>query len=253
MRRNKWLAGIGIAIIAVIMIATGGFIYWANNPLSAQSAAFNSLQSDAVVRIETEPWYQFSPTEGSPQIGLILYPGGRVEALAYAPTARAIAEHGFLVVLPEMRLNLAVFSPDIAEEIIASYPDIDTWAIGGHSLGGAMAARYAYLNPERISGLVLWASYPAESNNLSDMDNIQVLSISATLDGLATQEDIAAAKNLLPADTTWIEIVGGNHAGFGYYGPQDGDNSASISQEEQQEIIVEATMQFLESLGSNIQ
>ncbi|NIR65201.1 MAG: alpha/beta hydrolase, partial [candidate division Zixibacteria bacterium] len=142
MRRNKWLAGIGIAFFTVMILATGGFIYWANNPLPAQPAAINSLQSDAIVQIKTDPWYQFSPTEGSPQIGLILYPGGRVEALAYAPTARAIAEHGFLVVLPEMRLNLAVFSPDITEEIIASYPDIDTWAIGGHSLGGAMAARY---------------------------------------------------------------------------------------------------------------
>ncbi|NIR65202.1 MAG: alpha/beta hydrolase, partial [candidate division Zixibacteria bacterium] len=73
------------------------------------------------------------------------------------------------------------------------------------------------------------------------------LSISGSLDGLATQEDIAAAKNLLPADTTWIEIAGGNHARFGYYGPQNGDNSASISQEEQQETIVNATVQFLES------
>jgi pimeloyl-ACP methyl ester carboxylesterase len=146
-----------------------------------------------------------------------------------------------------MPLNLAVFNPGAAAGVIAAHPEIKHWAVGGHSLGGSMAANFVFTHPDAVDGLVLWASYPAASNNLS-VTAVRVLSISGTLDGLSTPEKMAASRPLLPADTVWVPIAGANHAQFGWYGPQSGDNPATITREEQQQQIVQATISFLQSL-----
>jgi hypothetical protein len=98
-----------------------------------------------------------------------------------------------------------------------------------------------------MDGLVLWAAYPASNNDLSS-SGVRVLSISGTLDGLSTPEKIAASVPLLPANTVWIPIEGGDHAQFGWYGPQAGDNPATISRGDQQTQIVQATLEFLAGL-----
>ena len=99
---------------------------------------------------------------------------------SYAPAARAIASAGYLVVMVPMPLNLAVLAPDRALEVQKAFPTVRQWVIGGHSLGGAMAARFAYKHPERVQGLVLWAAYPPGSDNLSN-STIAAVSISGTL------------------------------------------------------------------------
>ena len=163
---------------------------------------------------------------------------------AYAPYARSLAENGILVVIPKMPLNLAVFGIDEADQVMAAYPQVTHWLIGGHSLGGSMAASYLYNHPDDLDGLVLLASYPAENNDLSDYQG-GVLSISASLDGLATPDKIIASRALLPASTQWVVIEGGNHAYFGWYGPQKGDNPAMITREEQQQTMLNATLDFV--------
>ena len=155
-----------------------------------------------------------------------------------------------MVIVP-MPLNMAIFGIDRAEEVIQTFSEIDKWAIGGHSLGGAMAAEFAGQHLNEISGLVLWAAYPAGSNDLSQSD-LSVLSISASLDGLATPEKIDASRPLLPGSTLYVEILGGNHAGFGFYGAQSGDEDAIISQMDQQTQIVNATTEFLRSLSGAV-
>jgi pimeloyl-ACP methyl ester carboxylesterase len=176
-----------------------------------------------------------------------MYPGGRVDPRSYAPLARSISQRGFLVVIVPMPLNLAVFNPSAAAGVITKYPQVEHWAVGGHSLGGAMAAQFAAEQGVQFDGLVLWAAYPSESSDLSD-STLPVLSISGTLDGLSTIDKIEASRSLLPADTVWAAIDGGNHAQFGWYGLQAGDNPASLSQEEQQTQIVDATAGFLATL-----
>ena len=166
---------------------------------------------------------------------------------SYAPTAHQLAAKGYLVIIVRMPLNLAVFSPDAAIEVIASHPEIDHWAIGGHSLGGAMAANFAKKQSELIQGLVLWAAYPASSDDLSD-SGLRAISIYGSLDGLATVEKIDLSKPLLPADTTWVLIEGGNHTQFGWYGDQSGDNPAKISRSNQQDQIISATTILVENL-----
>jgi dienelactone hydrolase len=148
-----------------------------------------------------------------------------------------------------MPLNLAVFAPDRAAEVMAAFPQIGRWAVGGHSLGGAMAARFALQNPDAVQGLVLWAAYPASTDDLSGHP-LAVASIYGTLDGLATEDKIAASRPLLPGNTLWVAIEGGNHAQFGWYGPQSGDGTATISREEQQRQIVAATLELLSRLAA---
>jgi dienelactone hydrolase len=110
-----------------------------------------------------------------------------------------------------------------------------------------MAARFAYQHPELVEGLVLWASYPAANNDLSARD-IHVTSIYSTQDGLATVEEIDASRALLPAETRWVAIQGGNHAQFGLYGDQRGDRTATIDRTQQQQQVIEATLQLMQTL-----
>jgi pimeloyl-ACP methyl ester carboxylesterase len=209
--------------------------------------ALTALQSDAQVTVTAGPWLEFAPAISQPTTGFIIYPGGRVDYRAYAPAAHQIAAQGYLVVIVRMPLNLAVFNPDAASGVIRANPQIQHWAIGGHSLGGAMAANFAKNNPGAIQGLALWAAYPADSDDLT-ASGLEVLSISGTLDGLSTVEKIEASRALLPANTTWVAIDGGDHAQFGWYGDQAGDNPASISRSDQQAQIVSATVEMLKNL-----
>lgn len=244
---KKWIKRLGLALAVLLLIAIAGFVIWAETPLGPMPEALAALQSDAQVQVETEPWLTFTPVGRQPEIGLILYPGGRVDPRSYAPPARAIAAAGYLVVIPPMPLNLAVFAPGRADDVMAAHPEIQHWVIGGHSLGGSMAANFIYKNPAMVDGLALWASYPAGSNSLTAFD-LPILSIYGTEDmGL---EGIEASKGLLPPQTQWVVIDGGNHAQFGWYGPQPGDGQASISREEQQAQIIEATLAFLRTIES---
>ncbi len=236
------------APLLIVLLAAGGFVAWALFVPAPMPEAIDALKSDAWVSVESGPWIVFTPAGHDPDTGFIFYPGGRVDARAYAPVARAIAAGGNRVVIAPMPLNLAVFAPDSARAVIAAYPQVKHWAVGGHSLGGAMAAAFAQQNPGAVQGLVLWAAYPAENNSLA-ASPLRVVSVYGTRDGLATPAKIEASRRLLPADTRFVAIEGGNHAQFGWYGPQDGDNAATISREAQKAQIVAATRQLLEALG----
>jgi acetyl esterase/lipase len=232
----------------VLLAAVGAFVVWASAAMGPMPEALPALESDAQVQVETEPWLVFRPATGQPNTGVVIYPGARVDPRSYAPAAHALAERGYLAVIVPMPLNLAILAPDRAAEVMAAFPEIAHWAVGGHSLGGAMAARFAYQNPDAVQGLVLWAAYPASSDDLSG-SSTAVTSIWGTEDGLATEDKIAASEPLLPPDTTWVPIQGGNHAQFGWYGPQRGDGTATISREDQQMQIVQATLELLSHLA----
>ena len=232
-----------IGLLAVLVLAVGGFVVWAETPLGPMPEAVAALESNGDVTVQTHPWLLFAPSEKTPAIGLIFYPGGRVDPVSYAPAARAIAAQGYLVVIPPVPLNLAVFAPDIAADVIAANPAIKRWFVGGHSLGGAMAADFAYKNPEMVDGLVLWASYPAGSSDFSQRPEFPILSAYGSED--FSLDSIEASRALLPSTVDWVEIAGGNHAQCGWYGTQPGDNPATISREDQQAQLITATVDFL--------
>lgn len=243
---KTWAKRIALTLIVVVMVTAVAFVWWGNNPLEAMPAAVEALASDNAVLVIPKEWIVFSPLEKSAEMGVILYPGGHVDPVAYAPLAKEIAAEGYLVILPRMPLNLAVFDMNVADEIIRANPNINRWVIGGHSLGGAMAAEYAADNPTAVVGLFLWASYSAENTDLSDLPNIKVLSIYGTEDGGVA--DIRVSRERLPENTTWVEMDGANHAQFGWYGEQAGDGEATISREAQQVLILESTLAFLQTI-----
>ena len=137
------------ALLLVLLLALGSFVIWAGSPAPPMAEAQAALQGDDQVQATVDSWLVYRPQSVDPTVGLVLYPGGRVDPRAYAPAARAVAREGYLVVVVPMPLNLAVFAPEKASEVMAAFPEIEHWAVGGHSLGGAMAARFAHRHPKK--------------------------------------------------------------------------------------------------------
>jgi len=233
--------------VLFVLLALGlGFFLWANDALQPMPEALQALQSDDRVRVDSTRWIVFSPEDQNPRLGVIFYPGGKVDPRAYAPPMRHLAENGYLAVIVPMPLNLAVFAPGRASTVMAAYPQIENWVIGGHSLGGSMAANFVNKNAQEMDGVFFWASYPAGSDDLSGKA-LPALSIYASLDGLVSQEEIEASRLMLPAQASFTRIEGGNHAQFGWYGAQPGDNPAQIDRESQQEQILLALLEWIKA------
>ena len=169
--------------------------------------------------------------------GLIFYPGGKVENTAYAPLLHDLAEDGILCVLVKMPCNLAVLDMNAADSIPERFSEVTDWYIGGHSLGGAMAASYAAKHTDELDGLVLLAAY--STADLTD-SGLRVYAAYGSEDGVLNREKYEADRINLPQDTTEMVIDGGCHAGFGSYGAQKGDGAPVISAEEQQQQTADA-------------
>lgn len=219
-------------LAAVIALVFGAYV---GDYYHADAAAQAALVSDNGVTVRRDgDTVAFVPQ--TPAAGLIFYPGGKVEYTAYAPLLHELAERGVLCVLVKMPCNLAVLDVNAADGIASQYPNIKDWYIGGHSLGGAMAASYAGSHADELDGLVLLAAY-----STADLRNsgLRVFTVYGSEDGVLNREKYETDRENLPADTTeWI-IDGGCHAGFGAYGAQDGDGVPKITAEEQAEITAE--------------
>ncbi len=240
---SKRLKLIGVSFLVVLVIASVGFGTWTR---LARYPAFPEAVALAD-RAQTEHgWYVYEPV-GEPSAGFIFYPGGLVDPAAYAPLMKRLSDGGVLAAVVPMPLDLAVFGVNRADEVIAAYPDVDTWAIGGHSLGGAMAAEYPKKKPDAVDGVVFLASYPADSTDLSAIP-AKVLSIYGTEDGVAG-DVFEGSLQRLPVGASLEVIEGGNHAQFGYYGPQKGDGTATVSREKQQRRTTDAILGLVEALG----
>jgi len=237
----KW----SLRVLAVVII--GALIWgiqWATFARPPLPEAMAALESDAFVTITQEPWLTFSPSDNTPNTGFIFYPGGRVDPQAYSSLMNAIASEGYLVVVPEMPINMAVFDSNAADEIISFYSEIERWVIGGHSVGGTAAAMYTDKHPDTIDGLAIWASYPADSTDISDLD-IPVLSIYGSRELTVNDTSVGERKHLLPEDTLYVRIEGGDHHQFGSYEINPEDHLATTSRASQHEQIIEATLALL--------
>jgi hypothetical protein len=235
---------IGLSMLLIAVGAGIAFAVWALDSAPPMPEALAAMESDDEVHISTERWLVFTPVGQDPEIGIIIYPGARVDPRAYAPQARAMAAAGYLTVIVPMPLNLALLAPNRARAVMDAFPTIGSWSLVGHSAGGSMAARFVSRYPERVVGLTLWAAYVAGNTDLSG-SSLPVASVYGTLDGLVTQDEIEQSLPLLPPSLRLVPIAGGNHAQFGWYGFQKGDNPATISREEQQAIAVQVVIDLL--------
>lgn len=217
--KKSYFKKVIIGLFVVILICIGGFYIYASDYYHAKDYEVSNI------KVEQQDNYTVYGDTNS-KTGLIFYPGGKVEAKAYEPILAGLTEKGICVVLVEMPFNLAVLDSSAADGVINEFTNIQNWYIGGHSLGGAMAASYTANYQDKLKGVVLLAAYPTK-----ELD-IPVLSIYGSEDGVLNREkykdSIGMAKNL-----SEIIIDGGNHAQFGNYGEQSGDNKSKISSEKQ--------------------
>jgi len=245
---NKVLETAILVLTGALIFGGIVFIAWAMTPLGPTDQALAAMVSGGDVNVQDNGnFVVFTPITNQPISALIIYPGGHVDYRSYAPIARQIASRGYQVSIVRMPLSLPVFGVDKADEVIAAFPGIRYWVIGGHSLGGSMAASYARSHPYKVQGLFLWASYPPESDNLSATD-LKGLSTYGSNDMVLDMDNINSTLVLLPPGTIRQVIDGGNHAQFGNYGPQPGDGVATITAEDQQMQATNLTVRLIRAV-----
>ena len=228
-KRKRKVFIIVTSIVLVIAVLVGACAAYLGDYYKADDEAIGAfLPQGSTWKEEPGGYIAFEP-DGA-LTGLIFYPGGKVEHSAYIPLMQACAEKGILCIIAEMPFNLAVFDINAADGIQEEYPQIENWYIGGHSLGGSMAAAYLEKHTDEYEGLILLGSY--STADISD-DGLEVLSIYGSEDQVLNREKYNDSIGNLPQDFKEIVIEGGCHAYFGMYGAQDGDGSPSISNSEQ--------------------
>ena len=224
-KRKKWR---WIIPLFVLILAGTAFLFYTEQYYHADKSAYYALESDETVKVmQTEyGWLFDGPSETD---AIIFYPGGKVEETAYAPLLHCLAGQGMDVCLVKMPFRLAVFGINKANHIMKQY-DYEHWYIGGHSLGGVMAAAYASEHSSELCGVYMLAAYPAKP--LDEKTSASI--IYGTEDDVLNMKKMMAAKQYLPGGSEEHVIKGGNHSQFGNYGKQDGDGIAEISSDEQQ-------------------
>ena len=192
----------GIAVILLLCLLAG-FAFYVHDYYHADPSVeqYMEYRDEVYTREITEGLFLDGPGR---ERALIFYPGGKVEYKAYLPLCHKIAAGGI---------------------------DCFLRIIGGHSLGGAAAAIYAADHEEQVQGLLLLGAYPTKQLGA----DLYVLELYGSEDRVLNRERLLKGNDFLPVHTVREEIPGGNHAGFGSYGPQKGDGPAGISGEEQQE------------------
>jgi len=217
-RAVVWLVAISV------LTASCGIVYF-GTPHHGPDASVAAVEADPDVMVtERDGTYRLEPAGRAPTAGLVFYPGARVHPDAYVTALAPLAsEVGVTVVVPKLRLNLAVLDRRAAGGYVAAPPN--SWFVGGHSLGGAMACRYAGRHPGAVEGVVLYASYCDRNITGTGLD---VLSVTGSADTVLDRKAYEANRGNLPADATVRELPL-NHTQFGSYRGQRGDEPSSLS------------------------
>ncbi|WP_181431023.1 alpha/beta family hydrolase [Curtobacterium sp. MCBD17_021] len=242
-RRHRALR-IGAWVLAALLVLVLVFLVWAHIVLQGtRSAALTVWRDDRVSVRDAGDAVVMTPTGTADGVGIVFVPGAKVDPYAYMATFRQVVGDGTTVVITKPTLNLAFFDTRPLSRFAAHAPDVRTWAVGGHSLGGVRACQLA--EDRDVAGVLLLGSYCADDLSDSDLD---VLSVSGSRDGLSTPEKVAAARDELPASATMTEVTGANHAAFGAYGAQPGDLPATVSRRESGRAVTAAVESWVRDL-----
>ena len=224
-----------------------GFLLWAcvstlwlANSVRTQGVGDDLMRSgEGVSVIDGAEALEFLPTLPIGRAGLVFLCGSGISARAYAPLLRPIAKAGYSVFVVKLPYRFAPFESHKQEamararRVIATHPELGHWVMSGHSLGAALAVRLAQADQRTTDALVLVGTSHPKQDDFSFL-SIPVTKIYATNDGIAPLDRVLANRMLLPAQTAWVAIEGGNHSQFGHYGHLLFDGTATISREAQQ-------------------
>ncbi len=245
---------LGTLLVLTLVAGAGGAWYYRQvyKPARfnrADPAALVALRSDARVAVEWGEWIVLSPIGPGVDTGFIFYPGAECDPAGYAEPLRAVAESGYLVVIVPMPFSLATFAPDRAADVMAAYPGIRHWFVGGHSLGGVAAARFVYRHPGAVAGLLLWDAYPATTDDISRR-TLAVRQIHRLEPNGLAPSAYLQRNYLLPPQTDFTPIAGATHINFGRFIPSArfAAEHAAIPIEEQHRRIAASTVDFLSQL-----
>ena len=231
-RMSKWWM-----LPAAVALLAAAFLIYAGTYRHADRGALAALDSGDGVEVTATDygWHFDGPSD---EAALVFYPGAKVEAEAYAPLLRLLAGRGMDACLVKVPFRLAFFGPDRASEAMARH-DYPRWYVGGHSLGGVVAANYATAHPDRVAGVILCASYPTKPLP----EGMTEVLVYGSEDRVLNLDRVTDGRRFAPARYLEREIAGGNHAWFGSYGLQPGDGAATISPEAQREAAVRAILE----------
>ncbi|GGL01241.1 alpha/beta hydrolase [Salinibacterium xinjiangense] len=237
LRRARRVLAVTVVVVVLLVVA---FLFYSSMVMMGdRTAAVKAWSNPAVTITSTGHSVVLEPTGEASGSGLVFIPGAKVDPYAYLYKLAGIVESsGVTVVITKPTLNLAFFDLRPLSLFEADAPDVTRWFVGGHSLGGVRACQLAE-SPgagAEVAGLVLFGSYCA--NNLSD-SNLDVLSIGGSEDGLSTPGKIRDASHLLPGQANLVQVDGLNHAGFGDYGTQPGDGTATLTSDQERDAITE--------------
>ena len=228
LKKRKWVIVVSAVVLALCLMIGACTVYLRDYYPADLQAVGAFLPEGCTWKEDPDGLIVFEPAEATK--GLIFYPGGKVEYTAYIPLMQALSEQGILCVLIEMPFHLAVLDINAADGIQEEYPHVQDWYIGGHSLGGSMAASYVSDHTDEYEGLILLGAYSTADLSRTDLT---VLSVYGSEDRVMNRDKYEECRANLPANAAELVIDGGCHAYFGMYGPQEGDGIPSISREEQ--------------------
>ena len=239
-------------VLSLLLAFWASVFSWVLYEMQARGFTSSVLEDgDGVDVTVSSDAISFEPVLDSPSPGLIFYPGALVDPAAYAPLAWAIAESGYKTVIVKVPFRLDLFGwqwEEVVartEAIVSGDANRTAWVLGGHSRGGKMAVRFVSERPGAFEGLLLVGTSHPRETDLSDLQ-LDVVKVYGSEDGLASPEEVEAFTHNLPAHTQFIQVNGGNHRQFGYYGWQLGDREARIDRETQKQ---ETAKPILEQLS----
>lgn len=244
-------------LVVAALVASSTAVGYAGTPYDAEPQRLDAVRDESDVVVEKHP-HGYVLRDADPdgeRVGLVFYPGARVEAAAYLWTLSPLVERTDVrVYVPEMPLHFAVLDPGRAAGIIdgdvplaSGSAAVDRWYVGGHSLGGAMACRFGANNPERVAGVVLAAAYCGAGDSLAGA-GLDVLAVWGARDGVLDESRVQD-RSWAPADARFVELDGVNHAQFGAYGDQSGDRDPTASDRTARERIVATLAAWFRSRG----
>lgn len=247
---RRLLKALGFVALLLLAFGAGSLYPTLNRPpiVLHQDAAVAGVPAGSVQvswRDEAGGFIDIAPTAGADTL-FILYPGGLVRPQAYEWLGAALTPFGVRTIIPAFPFDLAVLRPNRAGALLQALAEEPSTrvVVGGHSLGGAMAARFVARQPGMADALVLLGAFSAESDDLSAAP-LDVLVLAAEHDGLATLAEVRAGLARLPPAAELVVIGGAVHSFFGRYGPQRGDGLPTVTRGAAEAGIVGALANFL--------